>query len=91
MQLKKVHMIEMNRKASDRVELRYKDDDYCLAIGRTANGAWAVRRYFYGVRSKGTEISIHDSADEALAFAKRFLEEGRDELTNALDKHGFKA
>ena len=83
-------MIEMNRKASDRIELRYKDDDYCLVIGRTIKGVWAVRKYFDGVLSKGTEISSHDSADEAIAFAKRLLEEGRDELTNALDKHGFK-
>lgn len=83
-------MIEMKRTKSDRIELRCKGDNHCLAISKTTEGAWEVRKQFDMALSEGAKIGAYASADEAIAFAKQSLEESRDELTDALDKHGFK-
>ena len=80
--------VKVERTGSDSVTLSNDDRQY-LVVSRGSDGVWKVRRYLSGVISGGTDMSTHETAEEAVESAKAYLQKGKDDLDEALRKSGL--
>ena len=76
-------MVHQERQASDAVKL-WNDDSQYLIVRRRTDSQWSVRRYSTGIIGAGSDIGTYDSAQAAVEEARKYLQEGKDELDAAL-------
>ena len=80
-------MITVERISEDSVRLSTNDHQY---LSVSLEGAvWKVRRCERASSMAGEEVGDHPTAEGAVAWAKAYLERGKDELDRALESHGL--
>lgn len=79
-------MIKVEQLTKDAVKLSNEENQYLL-VRRASEGNWEVSHHVKGPFATGGTVLDHFSAaEEAIEYAKRYLEGGEEELSDALEE-----